>query len=36
MKKILSLLAVLALGTSFVASVGCGGDKPKTEPTKPK
>ncbi len=33
MKKILSLLAVLALGTTFVASVGCGGDK-KTEPTK--
>ena len=35
MKKILSLLAVLALGTTFVASVGCG-DSTKTKDTKPK
>jgi len=33
MKKILSLLAVVALCTTFVASVGCGDDK-KTTPTK--
>ena len=33
MKKFLSLLAVLALGTALTVSVGCGGDK-KTEPTK--
>jgi hypothetical protein len=33
MKKVFTLLAVLALGTTFVASVGCGGDK-KPEPTK--
>lgn len=35
MKKILSLLAVLALGTTFVASVGCGKDE-KTKDTKAK
>jgi len=35
MKKILSLLAVLALGTTFVASVGCGEEKkPGATPKK--
>jgi hypothetical protein len=35
MKKVFTLLAVLALGTTFVASVGCGGDT-KTTPSKAK
>lgn len=35
MKKILSLLAVLALGTTFVATVGCGEEK-KPGSTAPK
>lgn len=35
MKKFLSLLAVLALGTTFVATVGCGDDK-KAADTKKK
>lgn len=29
MKKLLSLLAVIALGATFVSSVGCGGDEKK-------
>lgn len=36
MKKILSLLAVLALGTTFVASVGCGSDTKKPGDTPKK
>lgn len=27
MKKLLSLLAVIALGATFVSSTGCGDDK---------